>query len=200
MNKRKDCQSCRRPASHCYCQILAKIRNDYPVWIFQHRDEIKHPLGTARMVYLSLENACLFEQGSDHFNEALGQLGPRSVLVYPGDDAQHIESYASENIERLVFIDANWRKSYRMLQETEQLRELPRVTFSSLSKARYRIRKAPKPGYLSTLESVVAILSCLEHDERKYQTLIESMDAMIDRQIASMGKSLYKKNYEQEKR
>jgi len=185
---------CLRPSSVCYCHTLRQINNVWPVYILQHPRESKHAIGTARIAQLSL-GACSLQVG-ECFSLAEAAIDPlQSVLIYPGDDADSLESLSCSSPQTLIFLDASWRKSHRMLMESPQLQALPKIGLQPNSKSRYRIRKSKSAQSLSTLEAIVLALSCLEQDEEKYSPLLESMDWMIEKQIEWMGEAVFKKNY-----
>ena len=167
--------------------------------ILQHPSESKHPIGTARITQLSLTRCALIE--GERFNKAdLRQThthADRSFLVYPSDDADDIGTLIDSPPSSLVFIDASWRKSYRILQESPDLQALPKVGIQALEASRYRIRKSSRSDSLSTLEAVVQALSVLEDNSDKYQPLLESMDWMIEKQMALMGEDVFRRNYQQ---
>jgi len=192
--KRLVCSSCKRPATVCYCHTLKEIENRWPVHILQHPEESKHAIGTARIALLSLAQ-CVMPVGECFDKDALvpGDLQP--LLVYPGDDSSPLVSLNKKQPRPLIFVDASWRKSRRMLLESPALMELPKVSFQPESISRYRIRKVPDRHSLSTLEAIVYALSFLEEDNEKYQPLLASVDWMIDKQIELMGRDVFEKNY-----
>jgi DTW domain-containing protein YfiP len=53
-----------------------------------------------------------------------------------------------------------------MLYLNPLLEALPRVTLGDVTPSRYRLRKAPEPGALSTIEAVVQALNVLEGASR----------------------------------
>lgn len=192
--KRTSCSRCLRPSAVCYCHTLRHINNFWPVSILQHPREVKHAIGTARIAELSL-GACRLQVG-ERFTLAEAAIDPlQSVLIYPGGDAGSLGSLSCSVPQTLIFLDASWRKSHRMLMESPQLQALPKIGLQPKGKSRYRIRKSKYAQSLSTLEAIVLALSCLEQDEEKYSPLLESMDWMIEKQIELMGEAVFKKNY-----
>lgn len=182
----------------CYCHTLEKVDNDWPIHILQHSAESKHAIGTARIAVLSLSQCQL--QVGDRFDDAdlSTWLSHESspVLVYPGEDSEDLSLFSKQSPRPLVFLDASWRKSRRMLHESPALMQLPKVSFQPKQVSRYRIRKAPERHALSTLEAIVYALSFLENEEEKYHSLLRSMDWMIEKQIEIMGREVFEKNYQ----
>ena len=60
--------------------------------------------------------------------------------------------------------------------------------------SRYRVRKAPAPDALSTVEAVVAALNALEAP-RRFDALLAPFEALIDGQIAAMGPETFARNH-----
>ena len=94
-----------------------------------------------------------------------------------------------------VFIDASWRKAKKIWYLSTNLHQLTAIELDEIKASNYRIRKEPEPGMVSTLESIVNLLSCLEPDSEKYQPLLDIFNEMIDHQIKCMGDEVYQKNY-----
>ena len=74
------------------------------------------------------------------------------------------------------------------------LESLPRLCLPEGLTSRYRLRKAPQPGALSTLEAIVETLARLE-PERRFDALLRPFEALIDGQIAAMGEQTYQRNH-----
>jgi len=191
-----------RPLKVCYCHTIQRVDNRWPIHILQHPTESKHAIGTARIASLSL-NQCQLQVGESFDEEALELLFatglstemPQPVLVYPGEHSQELLELNPLEPQPLIFLDASWRKSRRMLLESPALMQLPKVSFQPKAVSRYRIRKEPGEYALSTLEAIVYALTVLEGDAYRYKPLLESMDWMIEKQIERMGRDVFKKNY-----
>lgn len=192
--KRSICSQCTRPTKACYCHTLTHVGNQWPIHILQHPAESKHAIGTARIALLSLSQ-CELTVGENFDGHSLA-YETQPLLVYPGSDSLPLESIDCDQPRSLVFLDASWRKSRRMLLESPELMELPKVSFTPDTVPRYRIRKAPDRHSLSTLEAIVYALSFLEQGGEKYQALLTSMDWMIEKQIELMGKDVFERNYQ----
>lgn len=177
------------------------MENRYPIHIIQHRTEAGHALGTARIAELGLTRCDL----SLYQPTALPPATNGSLLlVYPGDDSlpltrQSIASACNTNDVdsadfTLLFLDASWRKSRRMLHESPELARLPRFHLLP-APSRYRIRREPHERAVSTLEAIVHALETLEAAPGRYDPLRKVMDDLIDEQIGHMGQEKYQRNY-----
>jgi DTW domain-containing protein len=81
-----------------------------------------------------------------------------------------------------VVLDATWRKSRKMLHLSPALQRLPRLALAEVPAGRYAIRKAHKPGQLSTLEATCAALAQLEGDAGRWQPLLAAFDRFVAQQ------------------
>lgn len=95
----------------------------------------------------------------------------------------------------LVFIDATWRRSRRILHTWPALADLPRYRLENVPPSRYRIRKAPHGEALSTLEAIAATLQALEPAVFDAAPLLQLMNAIIERQIGHIPPDVYSRHY-----
>ena len=188
---RPQCPRCQRPSSHCLCSLIPSLDSSTQVLILQHPSETAHALNTARLAALGLRNAQL----------RVGEVVKLPVderdnyLLFPGVDATPLESLASgERPLRLIVPDGTWRKARRLLHLNPELAALPRVSLPAGLVSRYRLRKAPVPGALSTIEAIVIALNMLEGGGR-FDQLLRPFEALIEAQIAAMGIETYQRNH-----
>lgn len=184
---RNTCQECMRPLNLCYCHKVQSFQNKINIILLQHPLEIDHPFNTGRICELSFTNITTFK-GED-FNEdsslhkliesnkvALLFHRPEfSVIAEKGDDYSH-----------LIVIDANWKKAKKMYFLNTFLHYLPKVSLPLNLSSKYIVRKAPKEGHYSTIESIVYALNILE--EGDYSKALDAFEYMNE----SQTKFLYK--------
>ncbi len=117
--------------------------------------------GTGRLLHLCLKNSQIFvgETFDDQQRgEILGEQNSDCLLLFPSpiDDTQAQASLdthtASTHKRRVILLDGTWRKARKMLKLNPWLETLPRLNLPPTDSI-YRIRKAQKPGQLSTLEA-----------------------------------------------
>ncbi|WP_346839942.1 tRNA-uridine aminocarboxypropyltransferase [Microbulbifer sp. SAOS-129_SWC] len=187
---RPTCPTCQRPRKVCYCGALVEVANRIEVLIIQHPLEQKHPFNTGRMAHLCLKNSRLVVAETLRDAELAQLLKPASALLYPSLDwlpeVAQVEpgTPQARALQQLVVIDANWRKSKKMLHLHPLLQHLPRVSFEGELSSNYQIRHSSLPNSLSTLESIVAAMQQLE-PEHNFQTLLQPFEKMISLQVAS---------------
>lgn len=197
---RPHCPRCARPAAHCLCALIPSLPSRTRVLILQHPSEVKHALNTARLAALGLSNAqLLVGEVFDSLPALLQPPGYRACLLFPGEQAQALVPFVDQCSDvplLLVVPDGTWRKARKLLHLNPLLANLPRVTLALGLQSRYRLRKAPMPGALSTLEAIVTALNELETPKR-FDALLAPFEALIDGQIEAMGEHTYQRNHGQ---
>ncbi|MBS7779037.1 tRNA-uridine aminocarboxypropyltransferase [Acidovorax sp. CCYZU-2555] len=196
------CTRCARPQRNCICALAQRVDCGPQVLILQHPLEVNEAKGTARLLHLCLARSRL-EIGEQFDAQSLENWltqdwhgGPgtaRSVLLYPEsapDPALPLipapplpeEWLQAPERLRLVVIDGTWRKSRKMLYLNPLLQQLPRLTLHDLPASRYAIRRAHRPGQLSTLEATACALAQLAPDNQQIDQLLLAMDALVRRE------------------
>ncbi|WLH11352.1 DTW domain-containing protein [Pseudomonas hefeiensis] len=193
---RIQCTRCQRPQSHCLCPLIPSLDSRTRVLLLQHPSEVNHALNTARLAALGLNNAELIVgEVFEDLPGLLNQPGYQARLLFPGEQAQPMHAYApSDDPLLLVVPDGTWRKARKLLHLNPLLAALPRVTLADGGVSRYRLRKAPGPGALSTVEAVVQALQTLEAPTR-FEPLLRPFEALIEGQIAAMGEATFRRNH-----
>ena len=193
---RPQCSRCLRPATHCLCALIPSLDSRTRVLLLQHPSEVGHALNTARLAALGLSNAQLVVgEVFDDLATLLSPPGYQARLLFPADDAQPLQTYAPDEQPLLLVVpDGTWRKARKLLHLNPLLAALPRVTLAEGGVSRYRLRKAPGPGALSTVEAIVRALQVLEAP-LSFEPLLKPFDALIEGQIAAMGHEIFRKNH-----
>ncbi|HHJ1297023.1 DTW domain-containing protein [Pseudomonas sp. P1B16] len=194
---RPRCERCQRPLDHCLCPLIPSLASRTRIVLLQHPSETAHALNTARLAALGLNNAELrVGEVFDGLDELLATPGYRAALLFPGDQAQVLTAYTEVDDQPLLLIvpDGTWRKARKLLYLNPMLAALPRVTLGAVAPSRYRLRKAPEAGALSTLEAVVEALNVLEQPV-SFDALLKPFDALIEGQIKAMGAETFQRNH-----
>lgn len=193
---RPRCQRCLRPERHCLCSLIPQLDSRTRVLILQHSSEASHALNTARLAALGLCNARLLTgEVFEGLHALLNPPGYRACLLFPGEGAQTLVADQAESLPTLLVVpDGTWRKARKLLHLNPQLAALPRVTLGAVPASRYRLRKAPGPDALSTLEAITHALQIIEAP-RSFAELLVPFEALIDQQIAAMGDETYQRNH-----
>lgn len=212
---RSRCRRCSNALSACICQWISPIENQTRVIILQHPDEQKKPLGTAKIVALSLQN-CVLKVGADFtqdedINRWVALKDPQVKILYPSESAVELQYWDSQTsaiestikpstslkkeARTLIVLDGTWRNTREILNLNPALKRLPTVRLLPESPSIYRIRKAPFKSSLSTVEAVTQALKTLE-PSTEVESMMLCFRSMIDYQISRMGEAVYKKNYQ----
>jgi len=193
---RPQCPRCLRPTTHCLCALIPSLDSRTRVLLLQHPSEVNHALNTARLAALGLMNAQLVVgEVFEDLPTLLNPPGYQARLLFPAEDAQPLQAYSpSDEPLLLVVPDGTWRKARKLLHLNPLLAALPRVTLAAGAVSRYRLRKAPGPGALSTVEAIVQALQVLEAPQ-SFEPLLRPFEALIEGQIAAMGEAVFQRNH-----
>ncbi|WP_339100366.1 DTW domain-containing protein [Pseudomonas atacamensis] len=193
---RAQCPRCLRPQTHCLCPLIPHLDSRTRVLLLQHPSEVSHALNTARLAALGLSNAELIVgEVFEDLPKLLNRPGYQARLLFPAEDAQPLQAYAPNDQPMLLVVpDGTWRKARKMLHLNPLLAALPRVTLAEGGVSRYRLRKAPGPGALSTIEAIVQALETLEAPTT-FAPLLKPFEALIEGQIAAMGEEVFQRNH-----
>ena len=197
------CHACKRPQRNCICALAQTVVHRTEVLLLQHPQEVHEAKGTARLLHLCLAHSRL--EVGEHFDAQQLQSwlaqgwqanapAPRTVLLYPEsapDPALPLvpapplpPAWLQDSQPlRLVVIDGTWRKSRKMLYLNPLLQQLPRLPLQALPASRYAIRRAHRPGQLSTLEAACCALQQLEPANQALDGLLRAMHALVQRQL-----------------
>ncbi|AEH32746.1 DTW domain-containing protein [Vibrio anguillarum] len=195
------CSQCGKARKACICSLIVPLSSSVELIILQHPTEEHRPMGTARILDLSLANCRRFvaEDFSQHtqLNECLTEPDVLNYVLYPHETAQPVSAMninADTRKVRVILLDGTWKKAYKMWQLSSNLHSLPCLHLPTDLKGNYRIRKAPSENSLSTVEAGFHILSLLE-PRQNFQPLLDAFDAMVAFQISQMPAGVFKQNY-----
>lgn len=197
------CPRCQRPPVGCLCPWIPQLAHDTRVLVLQHPSERHHALNTARLAVLGLTQATLLV--GEHFPDAPWRHpDDEPWLLFPGDAAGAVPVMAAATVAAmpvpqgrtrlLVVPDGSWRKAARLLHANPDLDTLPRLSLPAGAPSRYRLRRAPNPEALSTVEAIARALTVLDAP-RDFTALLHPFERLIDQQIAAMGTDTYTRNY-----
>lgn len=197
------CSQCGKSRKACICQWIVPLANEVELIILQHTSEEHRPLGTARILNLSL-NHCTCLIGEDFSNnEALNTLleddAYQHFILYPSEHSLCLSELATVGATvdkkiRLILLDGTWKKAYKMWQLSTNLHSTPTVKLPEDLQGHYTIRKAPSNNSLSTVEAGFHALSLMESG-KDFTPLLTAFEKMIEFQIAQMPPGVFEKNY-----
>lgn len=170
------CPRCARPAPTCLCATLpAPVPHQTALLILQHPAEAGHAKNTAAFLALGLQSARLLR--GEAFEPCCA--GPGAVLIYPGAGGAALPA----EVGQLILLDGSWRQSRRLMAANPWLAALPRLALAERP-CRYAIRRAHRPGQLSTLEAGLHALVQLEGDGGRFDPLWAAFDRFVAGELA----------------
>ncbi|MFT6899556.1 MAG: DTW domain-containing protein YfiP [Paraglaciecola sp.] len=184
---RRYCPGCHYPATVCICDALHTLKARQKIIILQHPGEVKHAKNTTRLITLCMPDITVLRgEQPDSFSQLIKQCGKtpdRFALFYPSTSSKAVEDHSHQfalpNQKTLIFIDATWRKAFKIWQLNPWLRALPQWHFAAPPASSYRIRKTSVDNGLSTLEALAYTLSITE--KLDCQPLLQSFAAMQEK-------------------
>ena len=192
------CARCRRPTSVCYCAALPRLATTTRVVILQHPRERHTAIGTARMASLCLDGAELhvgMRWGASELAHALGDPARPPILLYPGPGARDILRDPPAGPVTLIVVDGTWSQARTLVRDNPVLHGIPRYAFATPEPSQYRIRREPRPEYVSTIEALMHVLGVLEGDPPKFRSLLAPLRAMVDAQLACQATAPRRTSY-----
>ncbi len=194
------CSQCGKARKACICDNIVALDSQVELIILQHPTEEHRPMGTARILSLSLVNSRLLvgEDFREHgeLNQLLAEPDVEHFVLYPSDVSLSAADVALpiEKKIRIILLDGTWKKAFKMWQLNTQLHHLPCLHLPEDLKGNYRIRKAPSENALSTVEAGFHVLSMMQ-PEKDFSPLLDAFEAMIDYQIQQMPAGVFERNY-----
>ncbi|MEE2960640.1 MAG: tRNA-uridine aminocarboxypropyltransferase, partial [Myxococcota bacterium] len=173
--RRRDCLRCHKPKLLCICSWLGRIQHRTEVTILQDHRELKHAVGTSRLLRLGLGACSEYRvwRGKPLPDRALEDLQRADAILFPADDSQDLEEFISAKpLEHLVVLDGTWAQAKAMYKAYRPLRELPAVKLKLTVPGAYRLRKSQKEYYRSTVEAVWQALKVLEPENESLDKLL----------------------------
>ncbi|MEM6730662.1 MAG: tRNA-uridine aminocarboxypropyltransferase [Myxococcota bacterium] len=175
------CYTCFKSARLCVCDV-EPVHNRTDVRILQHPAERQHPINSARLTALGLKRARI-DVAWGTTVEPPSDLPMGTAVLFPSAESRDLAALDTRERPRgLVVLDGTWSQARKLYTRNAWIRELPHVHLRPEAPSRYRIRRQPREGYLSTLEATVAALRILEPDTQDLERLIERFDRMIEEQ------------------
>jgi len=194
------CSQCGKARKACICETIVALDSQVELIILQHPTEEHRPMGTARILSLSLANSRLLVgedfRHHDELNQLLAEPDVQHFVLYPNDLSQCVSQmkFQSDKKIRVILLDGTWKKAFKMWQVNTQLHHLPCLHLPEDLKGNYRIRKAPSDNALSTVEAGFHVLSVLQ-PKNDFSPLMAAFESMIEFQIQQMPQGVYERNY-----
>jgi DTW domain-containing protein YfiP len=197
------CARCRRPGVTCYCPLIEPFDSVPRFVILSQPRETKHRLGTGRMAHLGLANSLWYEgvDFSHHpqVNQIIADPANAPLLLYPGPGSMNISRLNVLERRRLMdgrcnsvvfVVDGTWKSVRKMLRLSDNLRQLPKISFDPPAPSAYGFRREPRPECYSTIEAIHYLIELYNRDgidkvaERRHDRLLKAFRFMVATQLA----------------
>lgn len=175
------CLRCCFRAEVCLCPDIPRLATRTRVVLLRHHSEQLRSSNSGRLAHLALTNSVLRDlHGPDRVAPDL-PIGPGAWLVYPEGPPRSVSPQPPP--AELVFLDATWQQAKRMRQRTPALRGLPILSLDTIG-GELRMRKAPRPSQVSTIEAIATALRLVEGGEAP-----EALERLFHLAIQRMGRT-----------
>lgn len=197
------CMACLQPDFGCYCQKIKPIQCQINFVILIHPIEAKRRIATGRMSHLCLEGSHLIKginyTSDAEVNALISDPEYHSVILYPGIKATNISSLSVQERKeqflthkklRVFVIDGTWATARKMLNQSGNLKQLPRISFVPDKVSNFRVRKQPESYCYSTIEAIHHTIDLFMNEgsvERPHDHLLEVFDYMVEKQLSFMN-------------
>lgn len=195
------CTHCLQPEFSCFCEWLRPFDPGIDFVILIHPIEIKRRrLTTGRMAHLTLLGSHLIMgqvyTHDDRVNALLADPTRNCVMLYPGKRSANLSIMPIEARSELrrdptrrltIFvIDGTWATAKKTVNQSLNLLHLPRICFTPPGPSNFRVRKQPNGECYSTIEAIHHTIELFgPAPTRPHDSLLESFDRMIDRELAT---------------
>ncbi len=151
------CPRCLFPA--CLCGELPAIATRTRIVIVRHHLERHRSSNSGRLAHLALPNSEIIDHGGREGIAALPALDRGWLLWVDGEPIS-----GRPDVGTLVVLDATWSQARRMYRKIDSVRGLPILKLPDAPMPAARLRAAPGPGRVSTVEAIAGALRILEGD------------------------------------
>jgi DTW domain-containing protein YfiP len=166
------------------CGAIPTLTTRTRVVIVRHPAEAFRSSNTGRLAHLALVNSVLVDYHGDRETSMPALAG--AWLVFPEGEPAHVAPQPTP--AQLVVLDASWSQARRMYRKLGALRGLPILRLPEPGVAMPRLRAAPAPGRVSTIEAIAAALRFVEGNAAA-DALAELFQFAVERASASGRRS-----------
>lgn len=199
-----DCPACGRQPRYCVCEFASPITAKSKLLILQHPQEPGVDIGTVPIITACFPDAVVRTGLSwANLKKALGReaenqrwgvlyLGSVHVENLPNDRSLFVVNKNGEprsdqdeilhRLEGFIVLDGTWSQAKTLWWRNAWLLKLPRLVLKPKRRSLYdRIRKEPRKGCLSTVETVGEVLSAIERRSDIQESLDKPLSELVER-------------------
>lgn len=202
---RENCSTCGFSKRTCYCHMIKSFDSKVVFAILIHKLEIERKIATGTLSHLVLQNSFLIP-GCDYtddetVNHLVNNPNNYCVVLYPGKESLNLSRLSATDKKTLVpqgkqlvifVVDGTWASARHTMRLSDNIKNLPRVSFDNEMRSNFRIRKQPKSECLATVEAIHRTIELLgesqgyDVDSRAHDNLLEVFNFIVEKQIHFM--------------
>ncbi len=198
------CPTCGRAAAYCVCEFITPIATRTKLLILQHPQEPGVDIGTVPILKASFPSSLIRTGlswpnlkkvlGREVENQRWGVLYLGSVhvenlpkerslfVVDKKGDPRADQEQALQRLEGIVVLDGTWSQAKTLWWRNAWLLKLSRLVLRPARHSIYdKVRREPRKGCLSTVESVGEVLSLLEGRPDIQEGLAKPLRELVER-------------------
>jgi len=163
------------------------------VVLLVHHIELRKSSNTGLLATELLQGSEVVVRGRPDTAPALPTPGPR-LLLYPGEGVTPLgpehAKLAAEAPLTLVVPDGTWAQARRATRRDPWAVGATPVALPSLAPSAYRLRTAPRPDMVSTLEAIAHAVALLEGPPRGdliRAQMLSALDVFVERSLRVRG-------------
>jgi DTW domain-containing protein YfiP len=200
----KPCSRCERTPRYCVCAFTQPLQVKTKVLVLQHPQEPGVDIGTVPIIRSLLPSAVIRTGLSwPNLRKALGEetsaqswgvlyLGSVHVEELPKDRKLFVvdkkglpvpnQDAELKKLQGIVLLDGTWSQAKTLWWRNAWLLKLRRLVVNSQTRSLYdRIRKEPRKGCLSTLETAGEVLEALDAREDIIPAITKPLQELVTR-------------------
>lgn len=179
------CPRCLLQRRVCLCAAIPTVATRTRIVIVRHHLERWRSSNSGRLAHFALPNSEIVEHGGDAGTAALPALDGAWLLFPEGEPTVRAPVPPPR---QLVVLDATWSQARRMYRKLAALRGLPILRLPDGDMPAARLREAPSPGRVSTIEAIARALRLLEDDA--CAAPLEALFAVAVARAAATGRNV----------
>jgi len=200
---REICYKCYRPQISCMCKYINTFDTNTKFIILMHPKEYrKTKNGSGHFTNLSLNN-CELYVGIDFtnhkdINNLINDETKSCYVLYPGINSinlneQSIKEQGKTNV--LFLVDSTWACANSILSQSQNIKALPKMSFTHTKTSNFTIKKQPADYCLSTMETTLCVLELLNKhsientSQADLDSFLKPFEKMIEYQVQCASKS-----------
>ncbi|WP_076411467.1 tRNA-uridine aminocarboxypropyltransferase [Shewanella sp. UCD-KL12] len=170
------CELCLLAEQFCTCQFRQQVRSNSAFLLIMYDDEVLKPSNSGRLIADLIPNTHAYiwsrTQPNRKILELINSSKHQPYLVFPGEYAYPEQEVVSsvphsqcETGKKPLFIllDGSWREAIKMFRKSPYLHNLPILSFTPETVAKYGLRKGSRDFQLGTAEvAALALGACGE--------------------------------------